>query len=93
MKVINTEKAPGAIGPYSQGFVVGNLVITSGQIPVNPADGSVGPPAAAWPSRPCPRTSCARSRLPPSCKRRLSIPIKKSKKRCCVLQQRFLSYS
>ena len=27
MKVINTEKAPGAIGPYSQGFVVGNLVI------------------------------------------------------------------
>ena len=42
MKVINTEKAPGAIGPYSQGFVVGNLVITSGQIPVNPADGSVG---------------------------------------------------
>ena len=31
MKVINTEKAPGAIGPYSQGFVVGNLVITSGQ--------------------------------------------------------------
>ena len=42
MKVINTEKAPGAIGPYSQGFVVGNLVITSGQIPVNPADGSFG---------------------------------------------------
>ena len=47
MKVINTEKAPGAIGPYSQGFVVGNLVITSGQIPVNPADGSVGEGIAA----------------------------------------------
>ena len=40
MKVINTEKAPGAIGPYSQGFVVGNLVITSGQIPVDPATGT-----------------------------------------------------
>lgn len=39
MKVISTEKAPAAIGPYSQGFVVGNLVITSGQIPVDPAKG------------------------------------------------------
>ncbi len=53
MKVINTEKAPGAIGPYSQGFVVGNLVITSGQIPVNPADGSVGKGIAAQAEQSC----------------------------------------
>ena len=53
MKVINTEKAPGAIGPYSQGFVVGNLVITSGQIPVNPADCSVGEGIAAQAEQSC----------------------------------------
>ena len=41
MKVIATEKAPGAIGPYSQGFIAGGFVYTSGQIPVNPADGIV----------------------------------------------------
>ena len=41
MKVIATEKAPGAIGPYSQGFIAGGFVYTSGQIPVNPADGTV----------------------------------------------------
>ncbi len=117
MKVIATEKAPGAIGPYSQGFIAGGFVYTSGQIPVNPADGTVpegiaaqtaqscknvgaileaagsgydkvikttcfladiadfaafnkvyakyftpSPPAAALPSRICPRVSCARSR-------------------------------
>ena len=36
MKKISTEKAPAAIGPYSQSIVVGNLVFTSGQIPINP---------------------------------------------------------
>ncbi len=41
MKLINTEKAPGAIGPYSQGYIVSGIVYTSGQIPVNPADGIV----------------------------------------------------
>ena len=41
MNVISTEKAPGAIGPYSQGYSVGGFVFTSGQIPVNPADGSI----------------------------------------------------
>ena len=41
MKVISTEKAPAAIGPYSQAMVVGNLLITSGQIPVDPSTGSV----------------------------------------------------
>ena len=41
MKVIDTKNAPGAIGPYSQAFEVFGLIITSGQIPVDPADGSV----------------------------------------------------
>ena len=38
---IETEKAPAAIGPYSQGFKVNGLVFTSGQIPVDPATGEV----------------------------------------------------
>ena len=39
--VISTPNAPGAIGPYSQGYAFGDLVITSGQIPVDPATGEV----------------------------------------------------
>ncbi len=35
-KIIKTDKAPAAIGPYSQGIKIGNLVYTSGQIPINP---------------------------------------------------------
>ena len=41
MEIIYTEKAPAAIGPYSQAMKVGNLVITSGQIPINPETGNV----------------------------------------------------
>ena len=41
MTVIETTKAPGAIGPYSQGFIVNGFVYTSGQIPVDPATGTV----------------------------------------------------
>ena len=41
MKVISTEKAPAAIGPYSQAIVTGGLVYTSGQIPLDPAAGTV----------------------------------------------------
>ena len=41
MKVLETNKAPGAIGPYSQGFEVNGFVFTSGQIPVDPASGEV----------------------------------------------------
>ncbi len=40
-KIIHTEKAPAAIGPYVQAVDLGNLVLTSGQIPVNPANGKV----------------------------------------------------
>lgn len=38
---IHTQKAPAAIGPYSQAVTMGNLVFTSGQIPINPATGAV----------------------------------------------------
>lgn len=41
MTIIQTEKAPGAIGPYSQGYIAGGTVVTSGQIPVNPEDGTI----------------------------------------------------
>ena len=41
MNIIRTEKAPGAIGPYSQGYTVGGLVFTSGQIPLDPATGKL----------------------------------------------------
>ena len=40
MKALNTDKAPAAIGPYSQAIQVGNLVYTSGQIPIDPATGA-----------------------------------------------------
>lgn len=38
---IATDKAPAAIGPYSQAIVVNGLVFTSGQIPINPATGNI----------------------------------------------------
>ena len=41
MKLINTEQAPAAIGPYSQGYVVNGLLFTSGQIPVDPETGTI----------------------------------------------------
>lgn len=39
---IETPKAPGAIGPYSQAVKSGNLIFVSGQLPINPADGAMG---------------------------------------------------
>ena len=53
MNVIATEKAPGAIGPYSQGFVTNGFVYTSGQIPVNPADGTIPAGIAAQAEQSC----------------------------------------
>ena len=41
MRVISTEKAPAAIGPYSQGIITGDLLFASGQIPINPETGNV----------------------------------------------------
>ena len=53
MNVISTEKAPGAIGPYSQGFEVNGFVFTSGQIPVDPANGEVPEGIAAQAEQSC----------------------------------------
>ncbi|MBR2037350.1 MAG: RidA family protein [Lachnospiraceae bacterium] len=41
MKKIETTKAPAAIGPYSQGYIVNGLLFTSGQIPLDPATGEI----------------------------------------------------
>ena len=41
LKKVATESAPAAIGPYSQAIICGEMVFTSGQIPINPASGNV----------------------------------------------------
>lgn len=41
LKLVATEKAPAAVGPYSQGVQVGNLVFTSGQLPLVPGTGEL----------------------------------------------------
>ena len=53
MQVISTTNAPGAIGPYSQGFIVNGFVYTSGQIPVNPANGEIPEGIAAQAEMSC----------------------------------------
>ena len=40
-QTISTQNAPAAIGPYSQGVKVGNLIFTSGQLPMNPQSGEL----------------------------------------------------
>lgn len=41
LRKISTDKAPAAIGPYSQGIIVNGLLFASGQIPINPATGEI----------------------------------------------------
>jgi len=41
LKKISTDKAPAAIGPYSQGIIAGGFLFASGQIPINPATGNI----------------------------------------------------
>ena len=41
MKKISTDKAPAAIGPYSQGIIAGDFLFASGQIPINPENGEI----------------------------------------------------
>lgn len=53
MNVLETTKAPGAIGPYSQGFIVNGFVYTSGQIPVDPVSGQVLEGIAAQAEQSC----------------------------------------
>lgn len=52
-KAIHTDNAPAAIGPYSQGFEVNGFVFTSGQIPVDPASGTVPEGIAAQAEQSC----------------------------------------
>ena len=53
MEIISTNKAPGAIGPYSQGYIVNGFVYTSGQIPVDPETGNIPEGIAAQAERSC----------------------------------------
>ena len=53
MKTIKTKQAPQAIGPYSQAKIVNGLLITSGQIPVNPVNGTVPEGIAAQAEQSC----------------------------------------
>ena len=53
MKIIHTENAPAAIGPYSQAYVVNGVLTTSGQIPVNPATGEIPVGIAAQAEQSC----------------------------------------
>ena len=53
MKVISTEKAPGAIGPYSQGYEAGGFIYTSGQIPIDPSTGAIPEGIAAQAEQSC----------------------------------------
>ena len=53
MNVIATPKAPGAIGPYSQGYEVNGFVFTSGQIPINPESGEIPEGIAAQAEQSC----------------------------------------
>lgn len=53
MNSVQTPKAPAAIGPYSQGMEAGGLVFTSGQIPVDPATGSIPEGIEAQAHRSC----------------------------------------
>ena len=57
MTVISTDNAPAAIGPYSQGMIVGSLVFCSGQIPVDPATGSIPEGIAAQAEQSCKNVS------------------------------------
>lgn len=41
MKIIHTDKAPAAVGPYSQAILAGNTLYMSGQIAINPAEGKI----------------------------------------------------
>lgn len=41
LQPIATDKAPAALGPYSQGMIAGNMIFVSGQLPINPAEGKI----------------------------------------------------
>ena len=53
MKVVYTDKAPAAIGPYSQAIIMNGILFTSGQIPVDPATGNIPEGIAAQAEQSC----------------------------------------
>ena len=53
MEIISTTNAPGAIGPYSQGYIVNGFVYTSGQIGIDPATGDIPDGITAQAERSC----------------------------------------
>lgn len=53
MKILKTDNAPDAIGPYSQGYTANGFVFTSGQIPVDPATGAIPEGIAAQAEQSC----------------------------------------
>lgn len=53
MKAVSTDKAPGAIGPYSQAMITGSMVFTSGQIPIIPETGEIPEGIEAQAARSC----------------------------------------
>ena len=53
MKVISTPNAPAAIGPYAQGYIAHGMVFTSGQLPVDPAAGTMPEGIAAQAEQSC----------------------------------------
>lgn len=63
MKVISTPNAPAAIGPYAQGYIANGMVFTSGQLPVDPAAGTMPEGIAAQAEQSCKnvgRRACGR---------------------------------
>lgn len=53
MKVISTPNAPAAIGPYTQGYIANGMVFTSGQLPIDPAAGTMPEGIAAQAEQSC----------------------------------------
>ena len=53
MKVISSPNAPAAIGPYAQGYIANGMVFTSGQLPVDPAAGTMPEGIAAQAEQSC----------------------------------------
>ena len=69
MTVISTPNAPAAIGPYSQGMILGNLVFCSGQIPVDPATGAIPQGIAAQAEQSCRNVSAVLAAAGTDCSR------------------------
>ncbi len=74
MKIIKTIKAPGAIGPYSQGYEVNGIVYTSGQIPVNPENGEIAKEISEQAKQSCENVGAILEAQAPDLKKYLKPP-------------------